>query len=125
MTNGEHGTQTEEHVFKDRIAWMDYWLRGTDHADLDFKTGEADLPAVFGPRATPTTTSRVILGNQGEGKAVGEIESDGFPLGQTEFTDVYMSARRLAHPRPPGGPARHARAGSTARAARRTRTRRG
>ena len=28
LVNGEHGTQTEEHVFKDRIAWMDYWLLG-------------------------------------------------------------------------------------------------
>jgi predicted acyl esterase len=92
MTNGEHGTQTEEHVFKDRIAWMDYWLRGTDTADLDFDTGPADLTTTFGPRGTPTTTSRVILGNQGDGRAVGEIESDGFPLGQTQFTDAYVTA---------------------------------
>jgi predicted acyl esterase len=91
MTNGEHGTQTEEHVLKDRIAWMDYWLRGTNSADLDFKTGPADLTATFGPRDTPTTTSRVILGNQGGGRAVGEIESDGFPLGQTQFTDAYVT----------------------------------
>jgi uncharacterized protein len=91
MTNGEHGTQTEEHVLKDRIAWMDYWLRGTNTADLDFKTGPADLTATFGPRDTPTTTSRVILGNQGGGRAVGEIESDGFPLGQTQFTDAYVT----------------------------------
>ena len=92
LTNGEHGTQTEDHVLKDRIAWMDYWLRGTNTADLDFKTGTADLPSVFGPRDTPTTTSRVILGNEGDGKAVGEIESDGFPLGQTQFTDAYVTA---------------------------------
>jgi predicted acyl esterase len=92
MTNGEHGTQTEEHVFKDRIAWMDYWMRGTDTADLDFKSGTSDLQTVFGPRDTPTTTSRVILGNQGDGKAVGEIQSDGFPLSQTQFTDFYVTA---------------------------------
>ncbi len=91
MTNGEHSTQTEEHVFKDRIAWMDYWMRGTNTADLDFKTGEADLTKTFGPRDTPTTTSRVILGNQGDGKAVGEIESHGFPLSQTQFTDFYIT----------------------------------
>ena len=28
LVNGEHGTQTEEHVRKDRFAWMDYWLLG-------------------------------------------------------------------------------------------------
>jgi uncharacterized protein len=92
MTHGEHGTQTEEHVFKDRIAWMDYWMRGTNTADLDFKTGNADLTGVFGPRDTPTTTSRVILGNEGDGKAVGEIASNGFPLSQTRFTDFYLTA---------------------------------
>jgi uncharacterized protein len=92
MTNGEHGTQTEEHVFKDRIAWMDYWLRGTNTAGLDFKTGQADLTTTFGPRDAATTTSRVILGNQGGGKAVGEVESNGFPLGQTQFTDAYVTA---------------------------------
>ena len=26
LTNGVHGTNTEDHVFKDRIAWMDYWM---------------------------------------------------------------------------------------------------
>ena len=36
--------------------------------------------------------SRVILGYQGEGRAVGEIASDGFPLGQTQFTDAYVTA---------------------------------
>ena len=56
------------------------------------KTGAADLATTFGPRETPTTTSRVILGYQGEGRAVGEIASDGFPLGQTQFTDAYVNA---------------------------------
>ena len=28
LVNGEHGTQTEDHIFKDRIAWMDYWMLG-------------------------------------------------------------------------------------------------
>jgi predicted acyl esterase len=91
LTNGEHGTQTSDEVLKDRIAWMDYWLRGTNRADLGFKLGAQDLRAVFGPRRAPTTTSRVILGNQGT-TAEGEIESNGFPLGQTQFTDAYVSA---------------------------------
>ena len=91
LVNGEHGTQTEEHIRKDRIAWMDYWTLGRERADLGIKTGEADLAATFGPRTTPTTTSRVILGYQGAGRAVGEIPSTGFPLGQTQFTDVYVT----------------------------------
>jgi uncharacterized protein len=91
LVNGEHGTQTEEHVFKDRIAWMDYWMLGHAEADLGMKTGPADLATTFGPRETPTTTSRVILGYQGEGRAVGEIASGGFPLTQTQFTDAYVT----------------------------------
>ncbi|MGH2949012.1 MAG: CocE/NonD family hydrolase [Solirubrobacteraceae bacterium] len=87
LVNGEHGTQTEEHIRKDRFAWMDYWMHGLQRADLGFATGEADLATVFGP----TTTSRVILGYQGDGHAVGEIASDGFPLGQTQFTDAYVT----------------------------------
>jgi hypothetical protein len=106
MTNGEHGTQTEEHVFKDRIAWMDYWMRGTDTADLDFKTGTTDLRQAFGPRDTPTTTSRVILGNEGDGRSVGEIESNGFPLSQTQFTDFYFTkGNKLTRGTPEAGTA--------------------
>jgi predicted acyl esterase len=32
----------------------------------------------------------VLLGYQGEGRVVGEIDSDGFPLRQTQFTDAYL-----------------------------------
>jgi predicted acyl esterase len=91
LVNGVHGTNTEDHIFKDRIAWMDYWMLNKASADLDMKTGTVDLATEFGPRTTPTKTSRVILGYQGGGKAVGEIRSDGFPLGQTQFTDLYTT----------------------------------
>jgi predicted acyl esterase len=92
MVNGQHGTQTEDTIFKDRIAWMDYWMLGTDSADLGIRTGPVVLADVFGPRSTPTETSRVILGYQGDGRAVGEITSDGFPLSQTQFTDLFATA---------------------------------
>ncbi|MGH2979571.1 MAG: CocE/NonD family hydrolase [Solirubrobacterales bacterium] len=96
LVNGVHGTNTEDHVFKDRIAWMDYWMLNKSSADLDMKTGTVDLSTEFGPRTTPTETSRVILGYQGGGRSVGDIRSDGFPLGQTRFTDVYATdGRRL------------------------------
>lgn len=77
LVNGEHGTQTDPHLMKDRAAWLDHWLLGR---------GELD----------GATTSRVLLGYQGEGKVVGEIASDGFPLGQTQFTDVYATAEGLS-----------------------------
>ena len=54
LANGVHGTNTEDHVFKDRIAWMDYWMLGKSSADLGMKTGTVELSTVFGPRTTPT-----------------------------------------------------------------------
>ena len=75
LVNGEHGTQTDPHLMKDRAAWLDHWLLGKPGFD--------------------GTTSRVLLGYQGEGRVVGEIDSDGFPLGQTRFTDVYATVGGL------------------------------
>jgi uncharacterized protein len=96
LVNGVHGTNTEDHVFKDRIAWMDYWMLNKSSADLDMNTGTVNLGTEFGPKTTPTTTSRVILGYQGGGKSVGDVRSNGFPLGQTQFTDIYSSeAKKL------------------------------
>ena len=96
LVNGVHGTNTNDDLFKDRMAWLDYWLLNKNTADLGMKTGTADLGTTFGPRGTVTKSSRVILGYQGGGKAVGEIKSDGYPLGQTRFTDVYSTdGRRL------------------------------
>jgi uncharacterized protein len=91
LVNGVHGTNTEDHIFKDRIAWMDYWMLNKNSADIGVKSGTVDLQATFGPRNTVANSSRVILGYQGGGKAVGEINSNGFPLGQTQFTDVYAT----------------------------------
>jgi predicted acyl esterase len=102
LVNGEHDTQTEQHVIKDRVAWLDYWMLGRQRADLGMSAGEADLATVFGP----TETSRVLLGYQGEGRVVGEIASDGFPLGQTRFTDAYVTGGgRLTFGTPTAGTA--------------------
>ena len=30
-------------MFKDRIAWMDYWMLNKSSADLDMKTGTVNL----------------------------------------------------------------------------------
>jgi predicted acyl esterase len=92
LVNGVHGTNTEDHIFKDRIAWMDYWMLSKGKSDIGVKSGTVTLSEVFGPRITPTETSRVILGYQGGGNAVGEVKSNGFPLAQTQFTDVHGTA---------------------------------
>jgi uncharacterized protein len=81
MVNGQHGTQTADHIRKDRTAWIDYWMLGRDSADLGLKSGQVALEPLFGPRDVVTESSRVILGYQGEGRSVGEIASNGFPLG--------------------------------------------
>lgn len=91
LANGDHGTNTDPNVRLDRLAWLDYWMLGRGRADLGLKTGAADLAAVFGPRARPTASSRVILGYQPDGSAVGELHSDGFPLADTTFTDLYVT----------------------------------
>ena len=91
LVNGVHGTQTEDHVWKDRVAWMDYWMLGHERANFSFVSGDVTLSKVFGKRNRPTTTSRVILGNQGGGKAVGEVESDGWPFGQVRWRRLHVS----------------------------------
>ena len=39
------------HIFKDRIAWMDYWMLNKTSADLGVKTGTVDLATEFGPKS--------------------------------------------------------------------------
>jgi predicted acyl esterase len=77
LVNGEHGTQTDPYLMKDRAAWLDHWLLAQERPEF------------------AGTTSRVLLGYQGEGRVVGEIASDGFPLGQTRFTDAYVNVEGL------------------------------
>jgi putative CocE/NonD family hydrolase len=93
LTNGVHGTNTDSDTWADRIAWMDYWMLGKTKANLSFKSGETNLVEAFGPKSRATETSRVILDrlSGGQGRAVGEVISDGFPLGQTRYTDLYAT----------------------------------
>ena len=96
LVNGVHGTQTNNDLFKDRMAWLDYWMLNKSSANLGMKTGTVDLASTFGAKSTVTETSRVILGYQGSDKAEGEVHSDGYPLSQTQFTDLYSTdGRRL------------------------------
>jgi putative CocE/NonD family hydrolase len=91
MVNGQHGTQTDGPMMRERRAWADYWMRGRDRADLGFSSGSTALWKAFGPRFWPVETSRVILGYQGGDKAVGQIDSLGFPLKQTRWTNLYAA----------------------------------
>lgn len=100
LVNGDHGTQDDLNVRADGLAWLDYWLRDARRPDqlsqLAFAP-ETNLTDVFGPKPVPTTTSRVFLGyrdgdNRDSGRYDGQIHSDGFPLGETEWTDLYLSA---------------------------------
>lgn len=91
VTNGDHGTNTDPNVRRDRLSWLDYWMLDRERDDLGLRTGAVHLAEVFGPRTRPTTTSRVILGYQEDGEAVGELHSDGFPLAGTSFTDLYVT----------------------------------
>lgn len=111
MTNGDHGTQDDWNIRGDGLAWLDYWLRGLDHPEpadaVAFPGGEqAALPAIFGPRARPTTTSRVFLGyrdaeHREDGLHDGVIsDGAGFPLAGTRWTDLYASADSTLVDRP-------------------------
>ena len=40
---------------------------------------------------TPTKSSRVVLGYQGNNKAVGEVKSNSYPIGQTQWKDLYAT----------------------------------
>ena len=91
LVNGVHGTNTNADLFKDRMAWLDYWMLNKSSADLGMKSGNTTLSSVFGPKTTPTKSSRVVLGYQGDNKAVGEVKSNGYPLAQTQWTDLYAT----------------------------------
>jgi uncharacterized protein len=88
LTNGNHGTQVAEDIRQDRLAWVDYWLRGANRHD----GVEAPLPRRFGPRGTPTATSRVLLGYQDDGTVDGIVDAERFPAEFTDWTELYFTA---------------------------------
>ncbi len=99
MTNGDHGTQDLEDIRNDGLAWLDYWLLDRDHPQerhaYSFDRGEAtNLVTVFGPRNKPTTTSRVFLDYREaySYSFAGQISSTDYPLPETQWTDMYLSA---------------------------------
>ena len=100
LTNGDHGTQDDLNIRADGLAWLDYWLRDArkpdEQSQLAFPA-DTNLTTVFGPKERPTTTSRVFLGyragdHRESGRYDGQIHSSGFPLAETEWTDLFLSA---------------------------------
>jgi predicted acyl esterase len=102
--NGDHGTQTgPAEVTAERRYWMDYFMLDAN----DPNPGRQ--PRAWGssnenPPATPlalpppvfsndgTATSRVLLEVNAGTKSNGHIDSNGFPLSQTRWTDFYFQA---------------------------------
>jgi uncharacterized protein len=71
MTNGDHGTQTNpEEVWRDRRAWLDYWLRG-------------------GAPGYPPSSVTTLL-EMSNGRSNGRKDSRTFPLEDTSWTDFYL-----------------------------------
>lgn len=100
LVNGDHGTQDDLNIRADGLAWLDYWLRDARRPDEQSQLAfpaRTNLTSVFGPKHRPTTSSRVFLGyRDGEhresGRYDGQIRSSGFPLAETEWTDLFLSA---------------------------------
>ncbi|HVM19455.1 MAG TPA: CocE/NonD family hydrolase C-terminal non-catalytic domain-containing protein, partial [Egibacteraceae bacterium] len=87
LTNGDHGTQTSPNVRRDRLAWIDYWMRGRNHYP-----GVGNLRRQFGPRNEVTSSARVLLGNKTDGTFEGIIDSNRYPLRQTRWRDLYLNS---------------------------------
>ena len=99
--NGVHGTQVDPYIRQDRLAWIDYWMLDRNHpteAEADvfdelgvYADGSGEgLASVFGPRSITTTTTRTFLGYHGTTE-VGQLLSDGFPYGPTDFQERFVT----------------------------------
>jgi uncharacterized protein len=93
MTNGDHGTQTgPEEVWKDRLSWVDHWLLGQDGGFGKIK-----------PKNKKQPKSVTTLLELSENVSNGRIESDHFPLEQTDWTDVFLHEEGKLTFEAPGG----------------------
>lgn len=81
MSNGDHGTQQDPFIMADRVKWMDHWMRGIDGGHGKRWKDKASVTTYLDVRNTPK-------GIQPSGR----IDSETFPLEQTEWTDYYLRA---------------------------------
>jgi len=88
MTNGDHGTQVgPELMWKDRKAWMDYWMRGIADPYVDIA-------------AEPVSTRTLIeLHDGGQGLVPNGIkDSTSFPLADTTWKPFFLGANGTLSP---------------------------
>ncbi|MEK6806133.1 MAG: neutral/alkaline non-lysosomal ceramidase N-terminal domain-containing protein [Pseudomonadota bacterium] len=104
--NGDHGSQTgPTEVTAERRFWMDRFMLDPNETDSRRKPrqwGSKDenppepaevlaLPApVFADNGSATSRVLLEVNNQNGTKSNGHIDSSGFPLAQTEWTDFYF-----------------------------------
>jgi len=79
MSNGDHGTQTNQEFQADRLAWMDHWMLGEDNGFGRWKPGAKKLP----------TSVEMLFETVGQ-QSNGSLETKTFPLENTEWDDIYL-----------------------------------
>jgi uncharacterized protein len=80
MTNGDHGTQVgPDLVWRDRKAWMDYWMRGVSDPYVDIAS-------------KPVSVRTLLELHNGAGGLVpnGIKDSTAFPLTDTAWTPFFL-----------------------------------
>jgi putative CocE/NonD family hydrolase len=94
MMNGDHGSQVDpEEVWRDRKAWMDYWMRGVPNPYVDPATRPTSVRALLEMHATPNGTA-----------SNGIKDAADFPLEDTVWTPFFLgpdgtlSRSRVARP---------------------------
>lgn len=84
MGNGDHGTQQSSLFMKDRVAWMDHWMRGIDGGFGDLDDDDDD------PLHSSVVTF-LELHNSASGLTPnGRKDSETFPLPDTSWTSYYL-----------------------------------
>jgi uncharacterized protein len=82
VTNGNHGTQVDaELVWKDRKAWMDYWMRGVADPFVDVVAKPVSVRALLELHQSPSG----LVPN-------GIKDSTSFPMADTAWTPYFLGA---------------------------------
>jgi putative CocE/NonD family hydrolase len=88
MLNGDHGSQVgPDEAWKDRKAWMDYWMRGVPNPYVN-------------PAQRPVSVRTLFEMHDSENGIVssGFKESNGFPLPDTNWTPYFLGVDGVLSP---------------------------
>lgn len=91
MTNGHHGTQVEtDEIWKDRKAWMDYWMRGVPNRFVD-------------PSKKPVSVRTLLEVHKGKHGPIsnGVKDSTSFPLEDTRWVPFFLGSGERLGAKPP------------------------